>query len=331
MPLTTFQHSLDSDVDLGLPSWTTLSTGGTSEEDDSQLPDSRDTTPDPVDKLKDNYEQATGQADHSPSGVRPYYLNNHAIKEHKAGTNQTTNPRKRTISHLEQWSNKTAAPQAPRFVKRKAQSSNAPSGNPAGGPLDRSGITTPTSSTAPTGSTSALPRPQRKAKLLRPITEDSDRTEWERVDRLLQTHVAPAVVLPQYAPSARLHEPKNGAHGMMHVALQLRQGVKGKARAKPMWTEPSWSNVGEFKERLDRMFGRGDITGGQGRAPKNAKRLSVIESGGVRLVDEEEPRPYTLEEAETADEDTDRAPRSTRRARLERTDIRKVDPRIRMS
>ncbi|KAI0334929.1 hypothetical protein GY45DRAFT_1065655 [Cubamyces sp. BRFM 1775] len=120
--------------------------------------------------------------------------------------------------------------------------------------------------------TSAPPRPQRKAKLLRTITEDSDRAEWERVDRLLQTHVAPAAVLPQYAPSARLHERKNSAHDMMHVALQLdylRHGSKGKARAQPMWTETSWSNVGEFKERLDKMYGGGDITRGQGRAPKN--------------------------------------------------------------
>ncbi|KAI0662888.1 hypothetical protein C8Q70DRAFT_954348 [Cubamyces menziesii] len=326
MPPTTFQHSLDSDVELGLPSWTTLSTGGTSEEEDALLPDSHATTPEPFDQLEEQDEQPKGQTYHSPIEVKAHYIKHHNTKAHQIATGQTPNPHKRNISQLLDTSNPERQ-NTPKYVRKRAQTSDGPRGKSMGAPLGRVSFqATSTSNAAPT---SALLRPQRKAKLLRAITEDSDRVEWERVDRLLQTHVAPAVVLPQYAPSARLHRHKDSLNGLMHVALDdLRHGSKGKARAQPMWTEPSWSNVGEFKERMDRMFGRGDITRGRGRAPKNAKRLSVIDSEGIRLVDEEEPRHSTLEEDETADEDADRAPRSTRRARLEKTDIRKVDPRI---
>ena len=60
---------------------------------------------------------------------------------------------------------------------------------------------------------------------------------------------------------------------------ELEKGSKGKARAVSGRTAPRWSNVGEFKARLDAMYGPGDINRGLGRGLKNVSVISLI--GGI--------------------------------------------------
>lgn len=143
-------------------------------------------------------------------------------------------------------------------------------------------LNAPSSGGSGTASASAPERPHRKAKLLPPITEDSDMTEWKRVDDQLETHVAPSLVLPRYAQARALQQQEGGAQRPVHVPLQrdhFQRRSKGKQRAQPVWTETRWSNVGEFKARLDTMFGPGEITRGMGRAPKNVSRVASTTSG----------------------------------------------------
>lgn len=143
-------------------------------------------------------------------------------------------------------------------------------------------LNAPSSGGSGTASASAPERPHRKAKLLPPITEDSDMTEWKRVDDQLETHVAPSLVLPRYAQARALQQQEGGAQRPVHVPLQrdhFQRRSKGKQRAQPVWTETRWSNVGEFKVRLDTMFGPGEITRGMGRAPKNVSRVASTTSG----------------------------------------------------
>lgn len=107
-------------------------------------------------------------------------------------------------------------------------------------------------------------------------------TEWKRVDDQLETHVAPSLVLPRYAQARALQQQGGGAQRPVHVPLQrdhFQRRSKGKQRARPVWTETRWSNVGEFKARLDTMFGPGEITRGMGRAPKNVSRVASTTSG----------------------------------------------------
>ncbi|KAI8984964.1 hypothetical protein BD414DRAFT_489856 [Trametes punicea] len=133
-------------------------------------------------------------------------------------------------------------------------------------------LDTPAIDTVP-GTNTAIPaRQPRRVKPRSPMTEDSGMLEWKRIDRLLETHVAPALILSNYAQSSSRQQRKELTLGLRHVLLQsddFRQRSKGKRRAQPMWTEAQWSNVGEFKERLDRIFGPGNITRGQSRAPRN--------------------------------------------------------------
>ena len=123
MPPTTFQHSLDSDVELGLPSWTTLSTGGTSEEEDTFLPDSHATTPEPFDQLEDQDEQPKGQTYHSPIEVKAHYIKHHNTKAHQIATGQTPNPHKRNISQLLDTSN-LERQNTPKYARKRGELSS---------------------------------------------------------------------------------------------------------------------------------------------------------------------------------------------------------------
>ncbi|KAI0829301.1 hypothetical protein BC628DRAFT_1120505 [Trametes gibbosa] len=121
-------------------------------------------------------------------------------------------------------------------------------------------------------------------KLLPPITEDSDMTEWKRVDKLLNTHVAPSMILSKYAPTHSLHGRRGSTQGRVHVLLRhndFTRGSKGKHRAQQVWPETQWSNVGEFKERLDGMFGPGNITRGMSGAPKNIPKRAALDSTAI--------------------------------------------------
>ncbi|KAI0637667.1 hypothetical protein C8Q77DRAFT_380481 [Trametes polyzona] len=195
---------------------------------------------------------------------------------------------------------------------------------------DTRGLTasgTPWSATPRIAECNASGRPQRKTRALPPITEDSDIKEWKRVDDLLGTHVAPAAVLPKYAQAGR-------AKSMVHVPLQLsqfRKGSKGKQRAEPTLSETRWSNVGEFMERLERMFGPGEITRGMGRAPKNALRRPVREYAGetgrrdATNSDVAITQPSDTEEVSGEDGSGIGAAGAGRRGRLEEVASRKED------
>ena len=66
----------------------------------------------------------------------------------------------------------------------------------------------------------------------------------------------------------------------MSKLVDLGKGSKGKGRAQSGWTAPRWSNVGEFKARLDGMYGHGDIDRGLGRGPKVSNdQLHTIAAG----------------------------------------------------
>ncbi|KAI0772534.1 hypothetical protein BD413DRAFT_546342 [Trametes elegans] len=172
-------------------------------------------------------------------------------------------------------------------------------------------------------------RPQRTRRPYPPIAEDSDVGDWERVDKMLGTHVAPAVVLPAYAPLRRV---QGGDQGPLHVPLQrddFWRGSKGKGRAQRGWTETRWSNVGEFKERLDTMFGPGDIIRGHSRAPKNAKKFDAHKGSSMTEVDvatlnEGDLRPDADNSAITdEDGETGITTPACGRGRLEKVDPRK--------
>ncbi|CDO74168.1 hypothetical protein BN946_scf185043.g219 [Trametes cinnabarina] len=283
-----------------LPSWTTLSSEDTSDEE-VLLSDSRGTTPDPAEK-----DELTSNQPPSLSQVLPRHAPQSIRGKSRALKRRATDPAR------------------PQFKKSKLSGYTAPrptgtdsplltflrANKPvcAASPLPLSahsdvlltarnshqtthsrlqGVPLSEESKAPTAAfdgarsapAGAPTRSLRKARLRAPITEDSDMAEWERVDHLLETHVAPAMVLPKYTQSSSLR----GRGGLWHIRLQLddfRQRSKGKGRAEPTWTETCWSNVGEFKERLDRMFGPGDIARGQGKAPEivsHAKKASSVE------------------------------------------------------
>ena len=112
----------------------------------------------------------------------------------------------------------------------------------------------------------------RAVKRRAPITDTSSLAEWQTVDDALETCVAPVRLLAEYAPS-----PEGQAHSDVywgttgHVLMndaRFMRAAKGKARAQSGWTAPRWSNVGEFKTRLDAWYGPGEINRGLGSGPK---------------------------------------------------------------
>ncbi|KAM5532644.1 hypothetical protein V8D89_013688 [Ganoderma adspersum] len=115
-------------------------------------------------------------------------------------------------------------------------------------------------------------------KPLLPITESSSFEDWALVDDALRTQVASAHVLHRSTQFPAPWEPEGamdakqvlgGAHIPLTQFADLEKGSKGKERARSGWTAPRWSNVGDFKARLDMMYGPGDINRGLGRGPKN--------------------------------------------------------------
>ncbi|OSD01765.1 hypothetical protein PYCCODRAFT_1436054 [Trametes coccinea BRFM310] len=290
-------NSIVADMAVDLPSWTTLSTENTSDEEDVLLSDSRGTTPDPAEK-EVHSSTSTTLAPGPPRGrvlqpVKPWARKRRAPiafettaisaqpqakkpKPAREGRDPPPLPSVHTNGRLAVLSPPfTAHSDGRRAARTPNETATAHRQPPASASEDKPRA--PELVGTSMVSAGAPMRPQRKAKLRAPITEDSDMTEWERVDRLLETHVAPALVLLRYAQSSCLHGRKDGIQGLRHV-LQLddfRQVSRGKGRAQPMWTEACWSNVGEFKERLDRMFGPGHFARGQCKPPKNAGRQNV--------------------------------------------------------
>ena len=121
----------------------------------------------------------------------------------------------------------------------------------------------------------------RPRKPLLPITDGSSIEDWALVDDALHTQVASVHVLQRSAQFPAPWEPESamdakragGAHISLTQFADLEKGSKGKERARSGWTAPRWSNVGDFKARLDTMYGPGDINRGLGRGPKS---VSVI-------------------------------------------------------
>ncbi|KAI9063472.1 hypothetical protein FKP32DRAFT_1592550 [Trametes sanguinea] len=296
-PSPSHTQSKVADMAVDLPSWATLSTEDTSEEEDILLSDSRGTTPEPAEKEVRSSSSRTS-VHGSPLGrplssFEPWARKRRASKafEETANSARPQSKKPKPAGSITPRREGRASPSLPPVnadgrlavlsplfsahseIRRAARTPNeaATHRQPLASAY-KAASQAPELAGTTLASASAPMRPQRKAKLRAPITEDSDATEWERVDRLLETHVAPALVLSKFAQSSSLHGRKDGVQGL-HVRLQLddfRRGSKGKGRVQPMWTEACWSNVGAFKERLDRMFGPGDIARGQGKTPKNA-------------------------------------------------------------
>ncbi|KAI1785347.1 hypothetical protein LXA43DRAFT_1038648 [Ganoderma leucocontextum] len=166
--------------------------------------------------------------------------------------------------------------------------------------------------TLPSAPTHQVLRPR---KHWPPLTDSSGIEDWALVDDALRTQVASAHILPSYAQLPAPWEPDGGMVGQgnrMHIPLtrfaDLEKGSKGKERARSGWTAPRWSNVGEFKARLDTMYGPGDINRGLGRRPNNILAGNV-ESGTapdqpalVGLRDPEAAQGSTLTEDEDGPE-----------------------------
>ncbi|KAI0643661.1 hypothetical protein C8Q79DRAFT_146798 [Trametes meyenii] len=251
------------------PSWTILSTQSTPEDRHSQLSNSHTTTPEPadtnsttsmaqVDPQKLSTQQLTtlstcttlgGDSGWGGGGpLSPTNITKRKLPETPEGPIQPQQKKSRsTVSTIPN------AVHGPQIIQRP-QHSNIPSpkvidsSSSSGAP-----VTTPASTVA---------RPRRQPKRPPPITEESGMREWRRVDELLNTHVAPSCVLPKYARSLSL--PQKGGGAQARVSLRVddfRQRSKGKGRAGYARTTPHWSNVGEFKERLDAMFGPGHYKG----------------------------------------------------------------------
>ncbi|KAI0352734.1 hypothetical protein OH77DRAFT_1428151 [Trametes cingulata] len=190
---------------------------------------------------------------------------------------------------------------------------------------------------------SVLTRPHLKATPMPPnrMTRNWDVTGWVCVDDLLETHVAPALVLSRYAQSrSRFPGEQDGkAQRSLHVPIALhdiRQRCTGKQRAQPVRTEAHWSNVGEFKQRLDELFGPGDIARGTGKGPKNAKsdpHHSASAAQGEMPTDQGDLQSVVEERRGVDDyeEDTDSTTRIRRRARPGKAGLSRTEPQRRPS
>ncbi|PIL36648.1 hypothetical protein GSI_00337 [Ganoderma sinense ZZ0214-1] len=291
--------SIDSDN----PSWATLSTANTSSDEDALDLESQATTPEPVDEkalssytttLHSSFPYQQPTSNYSPSttskncpstglkrGPSPASdtLSAHALPAKKA---------KKTSTHPLHQSHNTLLDHQPLSTHQSGF-----------GILPRGPITTLTTPLAhlttsqkqqltPFSSheihTASLPsalthQVLQPRKPLPPITNSSGVEDWALVDDALGTQVASAHNLRVHRSTQFLApwEPESsidagrpgGAHFPLTQFADLAKGSKGKERARSGWTAPRWSNVGDFKARLDAMYGPGDINRGLGRGPKN--------------------------------------------------------------
>ncbi|KAI0676731.1 hypothetical protein C8Q78DRAFT_999148 [Trametes maxima] len=266
------------------PSWTTLSSEGTTDEETPQHSDSPATTPEPAstnsmvlmaqaNPQELPSQQPTAHSMHTSLGghwgggrLSPARITKRKLPQTMEG-NPTQPQQKKPRSTTHQWPQPTISVTVP----------NASPGpqtipRPQHGSISSLKIGTPSAGRVSATPASAPSRPYRQLKAPPLITEESDVREWRRIDKLLNTHVAPSRILPKYARSLLLpqQEGRTQARTLLRVD-DFTHRSKGKGRAGYTLTTPRWSNVGEFKERLDAMFGPGDITRGHGRAPKNGK------------------------------------------------------------
>ncbi|KAL6306803.1 hypothetical protein BKA93DRAFT_823981 [Sparassis latifolia] len=96
---------------------------------------------------------------------------------------------------------------------------------------------------------------------------------WHIVDEGLESTVAPGVVLQRYA-----QHPGPERETQLRHTLDEPGVNKGKAREWSAYTHPRWSRIANFKEKLDSLFGPGDITRAVGKQPRPARRDAEDES-----------------------------------------------------
>ncbi len=290
--------SLDSDN----PSWATLSTENTSGEEDALDLESQPTTPEPMeDKALSSYttthrpeatssqfpyQQSTGSPasgltlithkNHSRSclkrGPSPDSLSVHMVPAKKANTLPLPQLHHTLLNHhpLSPYHSRVdILPWRPTITQAAPPLHLTASQRQQRTPFSSRGISIPS---APTHQ---VLQPQKPPP---PITNSSSIEDWMLVDAALCTQVASARILPTQFPAPWEREgvvvrQTGGTHIALTQFTGLEKGSKGKERARSGWTTPRWSNVGEFKARLDTMYGPGDINRGLGRGPKN---VSVI-------------------------------------------------------
>ncbi|TBU27670.1 hypothetical protein BD311DRAFT_759803 [Dichomitus squalens] len=265
------------------PVWTTLASNSTSDEED--VPDSTATTPEP----------AECQVVSQPLTTYAIWTQKHLIAP---GSNQQPHNMSKSLQtnhgSISNLKRKAAAaldaqvfPLPEPLAKKTRLTPTLQTGsaqlkaNPPTHPLlptFSSQHTFNTSHTAPTLTDTILPAPcsevhatstglnRRPRKTVTPNNATSSTTDWALVDSALQTRIATAHILSSYARSPPGCKPDGMSlrdEGWAHVPVaRLADLGKGKRAG---------ANVGEFKARLDMMYGHGDINRGLGRGPRNVQ------------------------------------------------------------
>lgn len=301
------QASADSDN----PSWATLSAETTSGEEEALDLESQATTPDPVEEKQPSSHTTTHHSRASLATLFPYWQFTSILDSHSAPTihKRPSNHLKRkptsdSLSTYVSLAKKTKASPPPHLhVTHLGHHPLQPTNHPSPsynsalpwGPTTAQAAPHLHLSTASqtqqhthfsshamrTSLPSALTHQTlRLQKPLPPITNSSSIEDWTSVDDALRTQTASCHILHTSAQFTAPWEPEGavlGRAGGVCIPLtqfaNLEKESKGKARAVSGRTAPRWSNVGEFKSRLDAMYGPGDINRGLGRGPKN---VSVI-------------------------------------------------------
>ena len=114
------------------------------------------------------------------------------------------------------------------------------------------------------------------------------------LDDCLQTQVARAEIIPAYSAPGRSEQTEaRYRHHLRHVFRDARSASKKRAVDLPLGDSvPRWSRTSQFKERLDALFGPGDIDRGIGPEP-----VAVSSDFDSQAASEKPDKVYTLRDA----------------------------------